>query len=114
MLLCLSSSLPLLWVLPTWALECTYLSSVARQRGRKTFFFLFLYRFFKEKSLGLKSAYLKTFQIQFVFAFLYSKFGVFLAEVNGTGTKRIMNVIIFFSPVTVHYIAFSSSLCEFI
>lgn len=47
-------SLPLPWVLPMWALECTYLSSVARQRGRKTFFFLFLYSFFKEKSLGLK------------------------------------------------------------
>lgn len=29
--------------------------------------------------------------------YLYSKFGVFLAKVNGTGTKRIMNVI-FFPP----------------
>lgn len=77
------------------------------------FSLFFLYRFFKEKSLGLLSAYLKTFQIQFVSVFLCSKSGVFLAEVNGTGTKRIMNVI-FFSPVTVHYIAFSSSLCEFI
>lgn len=32
-----------------------------------------------------------------LFAFMYSKFGVFLAKVNGTGTKRIMNVI-FFPP----------------
>lgn len=38
--LCLFSSPSLLLsqVLPTWALECTYLSSVVRQRGRKTFF----------------------------------------------------------------------------
>lgn len=113
--LCLFSSPSLLLsrVLPTWALECTYLSSVVRQRGRKTFFFLLTVQILQGEKPWAQSAYLKTFQIQFVFAFLYSKFGVFLAKVNGTGTKRIMNVI-FFPPVTVRYTAFSSSLCEFI
>lgn len=56
-----------------------------------------------------QSAYLKTFQIQFVFAFLYSKFGVFLAKVNGTGTKRIMNVIFF--PLLLFAILLFLPLC---
>lgn len=101
-LLCLSSSLPLPWVLPVWALECTYLSSVARQRGRKTFFFLFLYSFFKEKSLGLKVPIWRHSKYSLSLRFLYSKFGVFLAEVNGTGTKRIMNVIFFPCYCSLH------------
>lgn len=43
-----------------------------------------------------QSAYLKTFQIQFVFAFLYSKFGVFLAKVNGHKENNECN---FFFPL---------------
>lgn len=113
--LCLfsSPSLPLSRVLPTWALECTYLSSVARQRGRKTFFFLLIIQIIQGEEPWAQSAYLKTFQIQFVFAL--SVFQVWSFPCQGEWNwHKENNECNFFPPVTVRYTAFSSSLCEFI